>query len=517
MKKIIIALAASIIWFGCQKSNLVESAMQEDFTATVEMFDLGTKTSMNSDKQVVWSSGDCIAIFRGSSLATKYKVSDSSIGKTNGEFSFVEKSGDDFYAGTELPCNVAFYPYSESVVLSGTLLENQGDAYKVEGIVLTQVQKYTPESFANEVFLMAAVTESQEDRDLNFKNVLGAIKLQLKGTQVVKLIKVEGAKGEKLAGPATVTVYSNNFIPSVNMSSEASTEVTLDCGDGVQLNEAIATDFYIALPPMHFEKGFTMTVIDSEKKVHTISATVANTVNRSSILVMPVVTLESDTNLPSNSTDYVDEYGINHGPGVKIDGVVWAPVNCGYHATDYKLGKLYQWGRKYGQGCDGDASSPEIVDGNVSLSFAQSESNKNVFFKGFNWTSTPDLPLWNLGTEESPIKTEYDPCPNGWRVPTYIELNGLRQNHSSWTTVDSDQSGYWFSGSIAYSEDVPQVFLPAPGYRDLSGQVYWHGTSGYYWSSLQSSPTNYMYFNADEVGMTYYYPALGQSVRCVQE
>ena len=41
-------------------------------------------------------------------------------------------------------------------------------------------------------------------------------------------------------------------------------------------------------------------------------------------------------------SDYIDEYGINQGAGVEIDGVVWAPVNCGYHATDYPYGKLYQ-------------------------------------------------------------------------------------------------------------------------------------------------------------------------------
>ena len=48
--------------------------------------------------------------------------------------------------------------------------------------------------------------------------------------------------------------------------------------------------------------------------------------------------------------DYIDEYGVNHGKGVNIDGVIWAPVDCGYHAVNYPYGKLYQWGRKYGQG-----------------------------------------------------------------------------------------------------------------------------------------------------------------------
>lgn len=42
--------------------------------------------------------------------------------------------------------------------------------------------------------------------------------------------------------------------------------------------------------------------------------------------------------------DDVDEYAVNHGPGVEINGTIWAPVNCGYHAEDFKYGKLYRWG-----------------------------------------------------------------------------------------------------------------------------------------------------------------------------
>ena len=31
--------------------------------------------------------------------------------------------------------------------------------------------------------------------------------------------------------------------------------------------------------------------------------------------------------------------------------------------------------------------------------------------------------MTNSGTESNPIKTDFDPCPSGWRVPTYIELH----------------------------------------------------------------------------------------------
>jgi uncharacterized protein (TIGR02145 family) len=200
--------------------------------------------------------------------------------------------------------------------------------------------------------------------------------------------------------------------------------------------------------------------------------------------------------------DYVDEYGVNHGQGVEIDNVVWAPVNCGYHETDYPYGKLYQWGRKHGQGYSGglydsqwnnyiedlpDARTPEFENGGVSMEIGQSVAKKNVFFIGsedpcYDWVSPQGGSLWNMGSLDSPEKTEYDPCPDGWRIPIEVELDGLIQN-SVWSANENGQSGRWFSGSNIYSSDVPQVFFPAAGCRDVSGESYDRGYEGYYWSS----------------------------------
>ena len=237
--------------------------------------------------------------------------------------------------------------------------------------------------------------------------------------------------------------------------------------------------------------------------------------------------------------DYIDEYGINHGQGVEIDGVVWAPVNCGYHATDYKYGKLYQWGRKYGQGYNGpiydingnqsgtytDASVPSIVTEAVSLSVGQSYSNSNKFYTYtssyyyFDWVTPQNNTLWNSGTDTSPIKTEYDPCPEGWRVPTYAELNNLKANYSSWTT-NAGQNGLWFSGLTSYSESVSRVFFPTAGSRGNSeGSADYRGVRGLYHSSSPSGNR--------ASGFDIYYGAVnmydgsmrvnGDSVRCVQE
>lgn len=639
MKKITLFLAlAAITVAACQKSETA-IPVSEQFTATVESFESQTKTSMTQEKYVVWSQNDRLAIFQGSTLADKFKVSDASAGKANGTFSIVTDASEvngDFSAGTELPCNVAFYPYADGLSLTGSVLEDEGPVYEIDGFSLPAEQNYAEGSFANGAFPMVAVTETLSDHNLKFKNILGALKLQLKGTQTVKSITVKGRNNEKLSGAATVTAYANNLAPAITMTAtdEASKSVTLNCGDGVQLSESTATDFIIALPPVLFSQGFTVTVTDSDEKTYEITAKVPNTVLRSSVLTMPaiilgdeitedegdgdgsginvviidfnktsltlapstsysiitkvapdiaddktltwsssypsiaivdqsgVVTAVSDgiatitavavggafqsctvnvVSLPDLATakaDYVDEYGVNHGKGIAIGSTVWAPVNCGYKAATidganpdkgFPYGKLYQWGRKYGQGYSADSDSePSIWSGSVSYQEGQNKSMAGYFFTcESDWIKAPDGSMWNSGTEDAPVKTANDPCPLGWRVPTYSELNVLITDHSDWTTNDG-QIGYYYSGVLTTTEydthplgeDKPQVFLPAAGYRDgRSGSANKRDTEGFYWSSRPSdnNTSHLLFFFQHEVGMRNYGRGAGYPVRCVQE
>ena len=522
--------------WACQQEelNLNDVSPRVHIYAETESFEEETKTSINSSNSVVWSQGDYIAAFLNSTKAVRYQVTDESVGTPNGDFVEAPLSGGGLSSGNELGINALVYPFESDLIFSNH--EVSGDdvlSYEIQRVTIPSVQTYQANSFPDESFIMVAVTKNEKDYNFNFRNASGALKLQLKGNSSVKSIEIKGNSDELLSGDATVIV-STTAAPEIIMSESASKTVTLDCGEGVQLNEQEATLFMMTLPPTPFSNGFTITITDTAGNTKELSTTKPNPVNRSRSLRMPTVTLESATPAPAEN-DYIDEYGVNRGPGVEIDGVVWAPVNCGYHETDYPYGKLYQWGRKYGQGYDGyfyggdlgqmysDTSVPSIASGPVSLSVGQSESNSNKFYYNssspYDWVTPQNGALWNSGTEDNPVKTEYDPCPEGWRVPTYSELNNLISNFSTWITNDG-QRGYWFSGSKSYSESVSRVFFPAAGSRSgYDAECDSRDGIGSYWSSNPDGSYAYhIYFLDSRVAIySSYHHSYGLSVRCVKD
>ena len=519
----------AILFSACQQAEIPNEPETMDPTdivyATIEDA-ADTKTSLDGEK-VVWSSGDEIVVFKGETLRRKYVVSSETVGTNEG--SFVRDNGYEHIGASEaISHNVAFYPFAEITCKA------EGQTYTLENITLPSVQTYAPDSFGPNSFPMMAVSADTEDADFRFKNLCGALKLQLQGEGTITSITIKGNCDETLAGSASVTM-SRGEEPFISLASDGAKEVTLDCGEGVSLNADTPISFLISLPPTVFNIGFIVTVSDSQGGSMEYSTTKQNSIFRSAILRMPVK--EYIAERQPQEGDYIDEYGINHGPGVEIDGVVWAPVNCGYHETDFKYGKLYQWGRKYGQGYSGnfydmngnylynydDAYVPVCYKGGVDLSVGQSINNKDVFYYNpsapFDWSIYQNDKLWNAGTEENPVKTEYDPCPVGWRVPTFAELEDLSQNYSEWIT-ELGQKGCWFSGGKAYTSDVPQVFFSAAGFRDYTdGLANNRGFDGEYTTSTPLFKyNNRLYISCNRIDInSFYFRAGGQSVRCVED
>ena len=290
-KTFVYSLLAILALTGCQTKELdslndePEVILNEDskvFTAVIDDdFNAETKTSLDGEGNVLWKRGDQVSIFAGSTINEQYQVSDASDGKTAASLNKV--SGGGFVAGTEIDNNVAFYPYASTAEIA-----KSGSNYVISGVEFPATQTYAAGSFGNGTFPMATVTSSTEDMNLKFKNVLGGLKLQLKGIATITSITVKGNNNEILCGDAEVTTTYGG-VPSISLSDASAKTVTLNCGAGVTLKSETAIPFIIALPPMTMTGGFTVVVTDTEGKQMQIKTTKSQTITRSNLLKMPAV------------------------------------------------------------------------------------------------------------------------------------------------------------------------------------------------------------------------------------
>ena len=296
-KAFVYGLLATLAITGCQaelevlnsenntEPEVITQEPSKVFTAVVdEDFNSETKTSLDGSGNVLWKMGDQVSIFAASTVNEQYQVSDDSDGKTAATLNKIPAGG--FVAGGEIDNNVAFYPYASTAEIA-----KSGSNYVISEIELPATQTYAAGSFGNGAFPMATVTSSTEDMNLKFKNVLGGLKLQLKGTSTITSITVTGNNNEILCGDAEVTTTYGG-VPSISLSDASAKTVTLDCGAGVTLDSETATPFIIALPPMTMTGGFTVEVTDSEGKQMEIKTTKPQTITRSNLLKMPVIAYE---------------------------------------------------------------------------------------------------------------------------------------------------------------------------------------------------------------------------------
>ena len=179
-------------------------------------------------------------------------------------------------------------------------------------------------------------------------------------------------------------------------------------------------------------------------------------------------------------------------------------------------GLYYQYGRK--DPFTGDIERYNINGASIgktdiksgAVSFAKAVQNPATFntING-DWVSPNNYTgkNWN-DIVESTGKTFFDPCPEGWRLPTKDEFSSFSADSFVW---DSTNSGRTFNTN----------WFPASGYRNYSdGSMSSIGSYGGYWSAspYSSSLGYYLYFNASSVNPSGYgNRALGCSVRCVQE
>lgn len=139
--------------------------------------------------------------------------------------------------------------------------------------------------------------------------------------------------------------------------------------------------------------------------------------------------------------------------------------------------------------------------------------------------SNTGVQSWNLATTHSgnsgnfpyPIKhPNNDPCPDGWRVPSYDELNSTYITGPPASRLTDVSANGWANNRKTGSG----IWFPAVGFRSVNA-VSVQGTYGYYWSSLDNNSSaagGLVWITTSAAGLASSNPkAYGMPVRCVQE
>ena len=212
---------------------------------------------------------------------------------------------------------------------------------------------------------------------------------------------------------------------------------------------------------------------------------------------------------------------------------------------------LYQWGRKDAfPGVDASklaANSHFTANAGDNMSIENGIQHPDNFYTwGSSWYSTPPTGysyynLWsadntvtggyNQGNDNPVVKTVYDPCPVGFKMPannafTGFTTTGLNSTSQSEMNVDGTDNWQTYQNNFGHnfwtnSSKTATINFPASGLRyDNDGSLSSVGLFGYYWSAVPNSSNNacYLYFDSGNVyPLIYNSRSYGFAVRAVSE
>jgi hypothetical protein len=254
MRKIFFAMIALLVALSCSEQGSTHNTPPPsgpavagpEFTANINEANL--PTGENGCKVTfTWTEGDLFSVFYNSVGNVQYKYIGET-GSTSGKIASVNESKDDL-----LPTCYAIYPYAEKNKMEDGVLY----------FSLPAEQTYKSGGLDAEANVLVAKCSEEDNNTFEFKSVFGYICLHLYGSAEISSITLKGNNNEVLAGDALFDMTSNEIFM---LNENDGTVVTLKCNEAVTtgLTETTAAEFWLALPAVSFDKGFTVTITDSE-------------------------------------------------------------------------------------------------------------------------------------------------------------------------------------------------------------------------------------------------------------
>ena len=281
MKKFLTLLALPLLFVACSTDISDSEVSAEDSVGKIlnAEFSEDVRTYVEDGLCLRWHADDRITAFYGNALNREYRF----LGKTGDNSGRFELVTDGMLGtGNILGKIYAVYPYNSSATITDS---------GVISYTLPAVQNYAENSFGRGANTMIAVTENVDDTYLAFKNACGCFKFKLYGNATIKSIEIKGNNNEKISGSATATIAFGEA-PVLKMSNDATTTITLDCGEGITLGTTAeaATEFWFVVPETTFTKGITIVATDAEG--NTVEKSTSNSIKVERNHIQPMQAFE---------------------------------------------------------------------------------------------------------------------------------------------------------------------------------------------------------------------------------
>ena len=488
------ALALALGLTSCQ-NELAELTPSggERITLSVTQDDAaGTRTYLNDDKKVVWSTGDALSLFDTKNFNQVFELTKGA-GNTTGEFGGTVSADSrvEYYA---------VYPYSEGYTISsGT----------VTGVTLPVEQTAVANGFDKSAAIMTGYTT--DAKNLAFKQLCAFVQITTESATKKIVFRTNGT--ESLAGTLSVAIDEDGIGTATVASNGTGTVTLVPAGN----EESIAAGTYlIAVLPGTLTQGFTMECVgtDDNELVRSYNGS-TSVLSRAAVINMGTASVANGWTPTINGHGYVDL-------GIRMDGkkILFATCNVGADSPE-EYGDYFAWG----------AIEPDCTGYTMSGTSVTAPVWKDG--KSYGYTQA-DAPFYSSGAGNAAIYTKYtaggdvlaaeDDAASvqwgaDWRMPTTEELKALYDNTTNVWTDNYNNTGIKgriFTGKGDYANS--SLFLPAAGGFDGTS-CRGDGSGGGYWSSTLYDSTygRYLDFGSGNVSPQYSnYRYGGYSVRPVR-
>lgn len=398
MKKVtrILGLCAlvALATVSCKKDDNNAPQGGKSFRATINQPTDGAKTHIGEwegqPNYLLWNAEDDIMVYTEDGTSATFTTNDANA--LVATFTGNIKEADKY---------VAFYPAANATEVVGNKVTLQ----------LPATQNYAGDNIASGAYPMAAYCKDvTSDVDFEFHSPCAVVCLPLKGDVKVTSIELSGNSNEKLAGSLEVTLGvfdpANPMAGGWRLASSQKT-VTLDCGNGVDLDDTDVTNFYfVVATPMilpDFSGGLKF-VVNYEGGSETLETSSNNSLYAETILTMP----EKEVNKP---TPPIGDFTVGMNNDGSMRKVTIAPGNLWYKkATNTWHLEEQQWNYHTG-----------IMDADEQGFFAwPNPNNQNGRYANY-LDEVEEFVEWGNLTICKPGSTETY-APGTWRSLNWFEM-----------------------------------------------------------------------------------------------